>query len=288
MTFSLVKGAPPGLNIISLGAGVQSSVMALMASELPAEKRPAFAVFADTMGEPPSVYQWLDWLEPRLAFPLHRVKKGPLAEDCQRVKRTKSGKRRWDLSIPMYVKSENGKPAPITRGCTLNYKIHPINRLIRSNIPPHTYMAWRKMFRRGLEPDPLVSVWLGISTDEASRMKPAREPWLKNRWPLIEWEMNRSDCLLWMKKNGFPRPPRSACYFCPFHSDVEWARLRKEEPASFQKAVEFERECHLLFEKQDSLTDKPFLHKSLTPLSEVDFSDADVGFDNECEGHCGI
>ena len=63
--------APPTLTVLSLGGGVQSSVMALMAGEsLPPTgsggafgRVPDCALFVDTRWEPPSVYEHLEWLE---------------------------------------------------------------------------------------------------------------------------------------------------------------------------------------------------------------------------------
>ena len=57
------------LTVISLGGGVQSSVMALMASEGAFDRVPDCAVFADTHWEPPSLYSHLEWLEGKLRFP---------------------------------------------------------------------------------------------------------------------------------------------------------------------------------------------------------------------------
>ena len=51
---------------LSLGAGVQSSCLALMAEKGETEK-PNFAVFADTGDESEATYQWLDWLESQLS-----------------------------------------------------------------------------------------------------------------------------------------------------------------------------------------------------------------------------
>jgi hypothetical protein len=97
-----------------------------------------------------------------------------------------------------------------------------------------------------------------------------------------------------MEKHGYPRPPRSACVFCPYHSDREWRRLRDEEPEEFQKAVNFERR----YQAAKALTVSrkgfvPYLHASRVPLDQVDFStDEDQGqqllFGNECEGMCGV
>lgn len=68
------------IHIISLGAGVQSSCMALMAAAGEITPMPVAAIFADTQAEPKSVYVWLDWLEKQLPFPVHRVTAGNLAD----------------------------------------------------------------------------------------------------------------------------------------------------------------------------------------------------------------
>ena len=52
------------LNVLSLGAGVQSSTLALMAAHGEIEPMPDCAIFADTGDEPKDVYEWLKWLRP--------------------------------------------------------------------------------------------------------------------------------------------------------------------------------------------------------------------------------
>ena len=59
--------AEPSLTVISLGGGVQSSVMALMASQGAFDRVPDCAIFADTRWEPPSVYEHVEWLGDRLS-----------------------------------------------------------------------------------------------------------------------------------------------------------------------------------------------------------------------------
>lgn len=139
-----------------------------------------------------------------------------------------------------------------------------------------------------------VMQWIGISLDEIYRMKESREPWQENRWPLIDARMNRQDCLRWMESHGHPRPPRSACVFCPFHNNAEWAKLKRDEPAEFERAAKFERAVKESDGKKNaSINSTLFLHRSCKPLSEVDFStEEDRGqlnmFVNECEGMCGV
>ncbi len=142
--------------------------------------------------------------------------------------------------------------------------------------------------------DPLVVQWIGISLDEVTRMKESRDPWIKNRWPLIEKSMRRYDCVEWMRRNHYPKPPRSACVYCPFHNDMEWLRLKTHEPKEFRKAVLFERALHRVKADSENMRSIPFLHRSLMPIDKVDFSTQDEKngqgnlFENECEGMCGV
>lgn len=69
---------------LSLGAGVQSSTLALMAAAGEVTPMPDGAIFADTQAEPASVYRWLDRLETMLPFPVHRVTAGSLSRHWSR------------------------------------------------------------------------------------------------------------------------------------------------------------------------------------------------------------
>lgn len=277
------KLAGEPVHILSLGAGVQSSTMALMAAHGEITPMPVAAVFADTQAEPANVYRWLDWLEKQLPFPVHRVTAGNLADDSVRIRTSgKTGRRYMKGAIPAFVKKLDGTKGLLGRQCTADYKVRVLTRHAR------TLCDWKRGEKR-----PLVNLWIGISLDECQRMKESREAWIKHTWPLIECEFTRNDCLAWMKRNGYPVPPRSACVFCPFHSDHEWLRLKRDEPAEFQKAIAYEKRLHSAFNDQEVLTGVPYLHSSLRPLSEVQFSSLpghqqiDM-FGNECEGMCGV
>ena len=90
-------------HVLSLGAGVQSSVLALMAAQEEITPMPDFAVFADTQAEPPHVYEWLKWLETKLPFPVHYVTKGNLTEESLKVKiRKADGGERVNNLIPFF------------------------------------------------------------------------------------------------------------------------------------------------------------------------------------------
>ena len=281
--------SPTKFNVLNLGAGVQSSCLALMAARGEITPMPDFAVFADTQAEPTSVYKWLDWLETQLPFPVIRVTKGNLTDEILKV-RTKAKSIYGDnltylrLNIPVYGLTPSGEiKAALGRACTADFKVAPIIKEIRK----------RCGIKHG-QKEVTVTQWIGISYDEMQRMKLPSNLWTQHRWPIIEKRMTRSHCIEWMTKNGYPEPPRSACYYCPFHDDDEWRRLKTQDPEHFQKAVEFDRTYRRLQnENPGGLRIEVYLHKSCKPLDQVDFTDKDANqidfdFSSECEGMCGL
>src|SRR5207342_411157 len=119
-----------------------------------------------------------------------------------------------------------------------------------------------------------VEVWIGISLDEAIRVRPARNKWQDNRYPLLEKKMTRSDCLAWLEAHGYPRPMKSACTFCPYRDDRSWREMKENDPASFAEACDVDAQMrkHGAFGKWRN---ELYVHSSLQPLAEVDFSNAE-------------
>lgn len=258
---------------LSLGAGVQSSTLALMIAHGELEQVEA-AIFADTGWEPKKVYEWLDWLEKQLPFPVYRVQRGNLRQD---ILNRQAGIR--VAAVPWHMVMPNGNRALGRRQCTAEYKIAPLTRKTRELIG----LSPRKRVK-----SVLCEMLIGISTDEAMRMKPSQEAWKIHRWPLIEKNMSRSDCLAWMERKGYPLPPKSSCIGCPFHNDNEW-RAIKSDPEAWADALEVD----MAIRNQPKIKAQQFMHRSCKPLAEVDLSTAaDHGqidmFNNECEGMCGV
>ncbi len=273
---------PEPVHILSLGAGVQSSTLALMAAHGEVTPMPMAAIFADTQAEPPSVYKWLDWLEKQLPFPVHRVTAGDLASrELQVIRSGRSGNLYRKSGIPLFTLAEDGTKGILPRKCTRDFKIDPITRFVRK-------LCGVKRGAKAVA----VFQWIGISTDEFQRMKPSKYPFCEHRWPLIEKRISRNACLEWMNEKGYPVPPRSACVFCPYHSNKEWKRLLDDEPLEFKRAVEFERDLQDASNRSEVDVSIPFLHSSRKPLDQVDLrNDADHGqlnFLDECEGMCGV
>lgn len=243
---------------------------------------PDAAIFADTQQEPKSVYVWLDWLEKQLPFPVYRPTAGNLGQDALEVKRSKkSGNLYLKALMPVFVLKPNGSKGILQRKCTTDYKITVIQQQIRQLL---------NIKRVRKHSSILAETWIGISFDEVDRMKDSRVPWIMHRWPLVDLGMTRQDCLDWMLHHNYPKPPRSACFFCPYHSDAEWIRLKTEEPNEFAKAVEWEK-LNQQAASKTILEGVPFLHSSCVPLDQVGFTDRNEkmnAFRNECEGMCGV
>jgi hypothetical protein len=273
------------IHVISLGAGVQSSTMAIMADRGLLTPRPAFCIFADTQNEPKAVYEWLAYLKTVLTIPIHVVSAGNLAHENTRPRISSvTGRTYYKNFIPAFLLTqENGgwRKGLLRRKCTSDFKLEPLKKWVRAlaRVPRGCTKIW-------------VKQWIGISTDEADRMKPSRVPWSENIYPLIDAGMSRQDCLDWMKAAQLPTPPKSACVFCPYHNDAMWLHLKQTEPAAFDEAVQFERRLQELAPQQ-GIKGIPFLHADRKPLDQVVF-DANVKsnhvshFSNECEGICGV
>jgi len=277
-------------NVLNLGAGVQSSCLALMAARGEVTPMPDFAVFADTQAEPTEVYKWLDWLETQLPFPVYRVTAGDLTAETLKIRvkeKSKYGEKLKYLRriIPVFGLKPSGEmQAALGRSCTADFKIKPIIQRIKEKCGIGRASKVLK-----------VTQWIGISYDEMQRMKLPNHKWTQHRWPLIEKRMTRSHCIEWMRANGYKEPPRSACYYCPFHSNNEWNRLKRTDPIHWAKAVEFDRTYRRLQnENTGGFRMEVFLHRSCKPLDQIDFdSEEDKGqqnfdFQSECEGMCGL
>jgi hypothetical protein len=257
------------LRVISLGAGVQSTTMALMAARGDLGPMPDCAIFADTGWEPQAVYTHLDWLEQQLPFPVYKVTRGNLRDDLLRCIEGHC------CDVPAFVKQDDGSIGMINRQCTKQYKIRPIRKQVRELLG---------IARKKSPAHAVVEQWIGISIDEATRMKPSGEPWQRNIWPLIVAGMSRNDCLRWMSERQYPQPPKSSCIGCPYHSNDQWRALTPEE---FADAVMIDRQI-----RNSRAKGQLFLHRSCLPLDEIDFGvEAPLApdlFNNECEGMCGV
>jgi hypothetical protein len=127
-------------------------------------------------------------------------------------------------SLPIPIRMDNG--APGNRSCTADFKIKVIGKWLKAN---------------GASKDNPATVCIGISTDEIQRVNRKRAEAYENPvYPLIDLGLDRSACQQIIADYGWPVPPKSSCYFCPFHRDQTWAEMRRDEPELFDKSVALE------------------------------------------------
>jgi hypothetical protein len=269
------------LRILSLGAGVQSSTLALMIEkgEIPMVDA---AIFADVGAEPKKVIKWLDFLKKKVSFPVYIVQWRNLKQDI--IDASKGEYK--SFSAPFFTQNIiTGKKGMIRRMCTTDYKIKPVTKKIRE------LLGYKKGER--VKKETKVELLMGISIDEVQRMKTNKLKYITNIYPLIDNKLTRNDCIKWMNNNNYPTPPRSACTFCPFHSNKEWIEVKKDKD-EWNEVIKIDNliRSNIRFNKSagsEKLKDKLFLHRDLKPINEIDFNkktDQLDLFNNECEGMC--
>jgi len=264
---------------LSLGAGVQSSALLVLSCTDDRVPKPDVAIFADTGDEPAWVYNYLkvltEWAKPH-GVEVVTAKKGVLSEWV--IDRQNAGKR--FVTVPVFTKNDDGSQGILRRQCTREFKVDPITKKVRELLGYQPRQRIREKVR----------CMLGISLDEMQRMKESWHGWITNCWPLIDLEIKREHCHKIIADAGLPEAKRSACVYCPYHSDSHWQWMKDDHPEEFAKAVEFDegiRDMTMRGREQPA-----YVHRSCVPLSEAVFHAGDPDqvdlFNNECEGMCGI
>ena len=259
------------MRTFSFGAGVQSTaVLVLQAQGRLPEPYDAFlfANVGDDSEHPDTLRYYRETHVP------YAEKHGIHLEEVRRVKRDGTTPTIYqellDLpdsrgaGIPVYM--SNG--APGRRSCTADFKIHVIRKWQRQN---------------GSSKENPAVCGLGISMDEIQRARTdSGFPDQTLDYPLLDHKppLRRIDCYKIIEEAGLPKPPRSACYFCPFHSMETWRTLKRETPDLFQKAVELEEAINvkrarlvatnLVTGQQSNLrSEQVWLTRKLRPLDQV-------------------
>lgn len=240
----------------SCGGGTQSAAIAALIV-LGRLEPPDFSVMVDTEREKSATWSYANGvLIPQLASAgttLTVVRKSEFATvDLFGLN--------GDLLLPAYT-ADGGKMGGF---CSNEWKRRVVQRWLRS---------------QGVEQ---CRAWIGYSTDEKKRVKAPRERWFQERYPLLELNLSRADCLRVVAEAGWPPPPRSACWMCPHMTNTEWRHLRDTSPDDFQKAIRIDE----LIREEDS---NAFIHRSGTALATADLSKADPQQTLGCDsGDCFV
>ncbi|WP_326550145.1 hypothetical protein [Micromonospora sp. NBC_01813] len=251
---------PPTIRLLSLGAGVQSTTLLLLAVEGRIARFDA-AVFADTSWEPMAVYRHLDRLigiAERAGIEVVRVSTGDIRADAL------DPKHRF-ASMPLFTLGPTGERGMARRQCTSEYKIKPIKAEVRRRLGyPHPTRV-----PAGVRAD----VAIGISLDEIGRARDSDVGYMRNVFPLLDLGWRRTDCLRFLAEHGYADTPKSSCVGCPFHDDRFWADLKANSPAEWADAVGFDRAIRNGSARANAeghpLRGEFFLHRARVPLDEV-------------------
>lgn len=244
---------PTRVRTISYGGGVQSTALVVLAAQGVIDFPVAlFANTGDDSEHPATLAYVRDVAMPWAAengievHELHKVKgDGTTTTLWEHLHKNDS------RSVPIPVRMSNG--APGSRSCTVDFKINVVAKWLKAN---------------GATADAPATVAIGISTDEIQRVNFRTDfAYQQKAFPLIDLGINRSDCEQIIRGVGLPVPPKSACFFCPFHRPSEWQRLAIEEPGLFAQSVKLER---TLNERRETRGQDPvWLTRFNKPLDEV-------------------
>ena len=277
-----LRGVEP-YRVLSLGAGVQSTVLALMAERgefgLP---KPDIAIFADTQWELQAVYSHLEWLKNQVSFEIRTVTSGNIKENLK--KGIMPDKSRF-IGLPIFLAKANGRHGIMRRQCTTKYKLQPIHQELRRILGLQSKQPVPKHAK--------IEMWVGISVDEITRVKPSRERWIDKRFPLIDLGLSRAQLHKWFQDHYPGRMlPKSACIGCPYHSDAIWKDIKETDPGAFKDAVDIDIELRTNPNITALIPDgQGYLHASHKPLALVNFGETKGYQDQmneECDGLCGI
>lgn len=88
--------------------------------------------------------------------------------------------------------------------CTGKYKIRAVRQFLRT-----------EKVRKAV-------IYLGLTKDEAHRMKPSDVKWAQNEWPLINEYKGRIDCIKMVENEGLVYPIHTQCDNCPHKDYKRW------------------------------------------------------------------
>lgn len=302
----------PEFTYQAMGAGVQSTTIALLAASGVIEK-PKYAVFVDTGWERKETYDHLDKLNREVLRPagieLHRISraagKSSFLQDVQ--------SQHAPELMPLHIKDpRTGKEGFTRRKCTSVYKIAPMKRWVRVQLGAEireqrcTYCdglgtrntpwlvaagevetsgpCWpcegtgtRQLVSQIPDRSAWTRCYIGFSTDELGRVGASPYRYVVNHYPLLDLRMSRDDCYDYLSDQGWGKTPRSNCIGCPFHTNAEWRRI-KADPAEWANAVEVDESIR----RRPGRRANGYLHRSRVPLAIADIS---TGGDDEL-GSC--
>jgi len=263
------------MKILSCGAGMQSTALALMAAEnvkkgVVHPLVPVYdaVIFCDLNCEPAWVYEQVDFIAEiceRYGIPFYTLETYILEDQAQRVEHGKF------IKMPLWTMSD-GKRGKLRRTCTIDYKIEVIQRFVKYEL-----LGYRKRQRIWPEDVGAHEMHIGFSAEERGRMSENTHPMFINKFPLVDMGLERKDNYKYILEEWGLDTKASACYVCPFHKNHFFGYLRDHHPNDYEAVTDFDR---ILSEKSDDGAVKSDLYisyscKRISDLTPEDCDDAE-------------
>lgn len=272
------------MKILSFGAGMQSTALALMSCENAIRKSsypyplvPIYdaVIFCDLGFEPPWVKRQLDFTRRSCESTgiFFKVLNTPLYQDFME----NFGERRT-ISIPWWTLKEDGHKSKMPRNCTIDYKVNEITKYVRWEL-----LGYKKHQRLKQEDIKAHEMHMGFSAEEARRCHENPHRLFTNKFPLVDMGMTRADSYRYILENWGLDTKASACAFCPFHKNYFFRHLKLYYPEEYEKLVGLD---NLLRDKNPKppMDSDLFISRSRKRLEDLTDADCD---DAECFEYCG-
>jgi hypothetical protein len=265
------------MKILSCGAGMQSTALALMSCENKKYgiKHPLVPIydailFCDLGNEPRWVYDQVYFI--KCACEDAGIQFYILESSLHSDYIKNFGKSRV-VSIPFWTIDENGKKGKMMRNCTLDYKINVMQKFVRSEL-----LGYRKGQRTRAEDIKTHEMHLGFSIEEKHRCKENPHKMFVNKFPLCDMDLERKNNFAYIKDVWGLETKASACTFCPFHRNYFFKHLKNNCKEEYESVLEFD---DLLEKGQPNTKIRSKLYISRSRKRIKDLTDEECN-DKEC------
>lgn len=263
-----------GLKILSCGAGMQSTALALISCaqvdgpvEHPEVPRYDAVIYCDLGIEPEWVARQVAFLEDactRQGIPFY-ILKSDLYQDYME----NFGVRRV-AGMPFWTLDEDGKAGKIhRRACTIEYKILMIQKFVRYRLLG--YQLYQRLARKDIGAHELH---IGFSYEEANRSFPSHHKMFKNRFPLIEMKWQRKDTYAYNLDVWGLDTKAGACCICPYHQNYFFQYLKEHYPRHYQNVVDFDNMLENM-QPPSPIRNRVFLSRSRKRIRDLRPEDCD-------------
>lgn len=264
------------LKILSCGAGMQSTALALMscANKLIEENRagdfnckytqgvPIYdaVIFCDLGLEPSWVLSQVNFIKNACEWAgiSFYILESNLYEDYI----NNFGEKRV-VSVPFWTVDENGKKGKMMRNCTLDYKINMIQKFIRWEI-----LGYKKGAHTKPEDIKAHEMHIGFSKEEERRCSENPHKMFVNKFPLCDLGLVRADNYAYIKDVWGLDSKASACCFCPFHTNYFFKHIKKHNKPEYEQTLVFDQ---LLEDQQPNtkINSKLFISRSRKRIKDL-------------------